>query len=68
MPDPRSRRTWTLVLTSLAFFVVSLASLVVVTAPRAIHRDFGQGLPGASGSCTHASELGTGSGREDGTR
>ena len=45
MPDSRSRPGWTLVLNSLAFFMVGLDSLVVVTALPAIHRDLGAGLP-----------------------
>ena len=37
----RSRLGWTLALTSLAFFMVGLDALVVVTALPAIHRDLG---------------------------
>ncbi|HEV2477738.1 MAG TPA: DHA2 family efflux MFS transporter permease subunit [Candidatus Dormibacteraeota bacterium] len=36
-----ARRTWTLALTSVAFFMVALDSLVVVTALPAIHREIG---------------------------
>ena len=36
-----SQRIWTLALTSVAFFMVALDSLVVVTALPAIHRDIG---------------------------
>src|SRR5262245_12333370 len=36
-----SHRSWTLVLTSVAFFMVALDSLVVVTALPAMHRDLG---------------------------
>lgn len=36
-----AQRIWTLVLTSVAFFMVALDSLVVVTALPAIHRDIG---------------------------
>ena len=36
-----SRRVWTLLLTSVAFFMVALDSLVVVTALPAMHRDLG---------------------------
>ena len=36
-----SRRMWTLALTSVAFFMVALDSLVVVTALPAIHRELG---------------------------
>src|SRR2546425_6319224 len=39
MPIARSRPVWTLVLTSLAFFMVALDTLVVVTALPAIQRD-----------------------------
>ena len=39
LPVARSRPTWTLVLTSLAFFMVALDTLVVVTALPAIQRD-----------------------------
>src|SRR5215472_15127630 len=38
------RLGWTLGLTSLAFFMVSLDVLVVVTALPAIHRDFGASM------------------------
>jgi EmrB/QacA subfamily drug resistance transporter len=41
---PRVRPGWTLVLTSLAFFMVTLDALVVITALTAIHRDFGANL------------------------
>lgn len=37
----RTGRTWTLILTSVAFFMVALDSLVVVTALPAIHRELG---------------------------
>ena len=40
----RSLRGWTLTLTSLAFFMVALDALVVITALPAIHRDLGAGL------------------------
>ncbi|MBJ7602259.1 MAG: MFS transporter [Candidatus Dormibacteraeota bacterium] len=40
----RSLRGWTLALTSLAFFMVALDALVVITALPAIHRDLGAGL------------------------
>ena len=40
----RSRLGWTLALTSLAFFMVGLDGLVVVTALPAIHRDLGASL------------------------
>jgi EmrB/QacA subfamily drug resistance transporter len=40
----RSRLGWTLALTSLAFFMVGLDALVVVTALPAIHRDLGASL------------------------
>ena len=36
-----SRRTWTLAITSIAFFMVVLDTLVVVTALPSIHRDIG---------------------------
>ncbi|HKC19191.1 MAG TPA: MFS transporter [Candidatus Dormibacteraeota bacterium] len=36
-----TRRTWTLALTSIAFFMVMLDTLVVVTALPSIHRDLG---------------------------
>jgi len=39
LPIARSRPVWTLVLTSLAFFMVALDTLVVVTALPAIQRD-----------------------------
>ena len=39
LPVARSRATWTLMLTSLAFFMVALDTLVVVTALPAIQRD-----------------------------
>src|SRR5437899_7447147 len=39
LPVARSRPTWTLMLTSLAFFMVALDTLVVVTALPAIQRD-----------------------------
>src|SRR5438445_7184983 len=39
LPVARSRATWTLMLTSLAFFMVALDTLVVVTALAAIQRD-----------------------------
>src|SRR5258708_36642457 len=39
MPIARSGPVWTLVLTSLAFFMVALDTLVVVTALPAIQRD-----------------------------
>ena len=39
-----SRRIWTLGLTSVAFFMVALDTLVVVTALPAIHRDLGGSL------------------------
>ncbi len=42
--DSRLRRGWTLALTSLAFFMVGLDALVVVTALPAIHRDLGASL------------------------
>jgi EmrB/QacA subfamily drug resistance transporter len=38
---PMTRRIWTLALTSVAFFMVSLDALVVVTALPAMHRDLG---------------------------
>jgi EmrB/QacA subfamily drug resistance transporter len=41
---PRSSPRWTLVLTSAAFFMVTLDALVVITALTAIHRDFGASL------------------------
>src|ERR687888_142221 len=41
---PRSRLGWTLALASLAFFMVSLDVLVVVTALPSIHRDYGASL------------------------
>ena len=41
---PKPRLGWTLALTSLAFFMVSLDVLVVVTALPAIHRDLGASL------------------------
>lgn len=44
--DSRSRPGWTLVLTSLAFFMVGLDGLVVVTALPTIHRDLGASLSG----------------------
>jgi len=40
----RSRPGWALALTSVAFFMVVLDSLVVITALPAIHRDLGAGL------------------------
>jgi EmrB/QacA subfamily drug resistance transporter len=43
-PDSRSRLGWTLALTSLAFFMVGLDALVVVTALPAIQRDLGASL------------------------
>ena len=36
-----SRRIWTLLLTSIAFFMVALDSLVVVTALPVMHHDLG---------------------------
>jgi EmrB/QacA subfamily drug resistance transporter len=42
--DSRFRLGWTLALTSLAFFIVGLDALVVVTALPAIHRDLGASL------------------------
>jgi EmrB/QacA subfamily drug resistance transporter len=42
--DSRFRLGWTLALTSLAFFMVGLDALVVVTALPAIHRDLGASL------------------------
>jgi EmrB/QacA subfamily drug resistance transporter len=42
--DSRPSLGWTLALTSVAFFMVSLDVLVVVTALPAIHRDFGASL------------------------
>ena len=39
-----SHRIWTLLLTSVAFFMVALDSLVVVTALPAMHRDLGGGV------------------------
>jgi MFS family permease len=42
--DPRFRLGWTLALTSLAFFMVGLDGLVVVTALPALHRDLGASL------------------------
>jgi EmrB/QacA subfamily drug resistance transporter len=47
VPSPSNRRSkpvWTLGLTSIAFFMVALDSLVVVTALPAIHRDLGASL------------------------
>jgi EmrB/QacA subfamily drug resistance transporter len=41
---PPTRPRWTLVLTSLAFFMVTLDALVVITALSAIHREFGASL------------------------
>src|SRR5919198_6243950 len=41
---PRPHLGWTLALTSLAFFMVSLDVLVVVTALPAIHRELGASL------------------------
>ena len=41
---PRTSPRWTLILTSLAFFMVTLDVLVVITALTAIHRDFGASL------------------------
>ncbi|MBV9597173.1 MAG: DHA2 family efflux MFS transporter permease subunit [Chloroflexi bacterium] len=41
---PRTSSRWTLVLTSAAFFMVTLDALVVITALTAIHRDFGASL------------------------
>ena len=41
---PRSRPIWTLILTSVAFFMVALDALVVVTALPVIHRDLGASL------------------------
>src|SRR5690348_7119855 len=43
-PDSRFRLGWTLALTLLAFFMVGLDALVVVTALPAIHRDLGASL------------------------
>ena len=40
----RSSRGWTLALTSIAFIMVTLDALVVVTALPAIHREFGADL------------------------
>ena len=40
-PAARSQRSWALVLTSVAFFMTALDSLVVVTALPAIHASLG---------------------------
>ena len=45
MTIPRSRAGWTVALTSVAFFMVALDSLVVTTALPAIHREIGGNLP-----------------------
>ena len=39
MTPDRASRSWTLLLTSVAFFMVTLDALVVITALPAIHRD-----------------------------
>jgi EmrB/QacA subfamily drug resistance transporter len=44
MAVQRSARGWTLALTSVAFFMVALDSLVVITALPVIHRDLGASL------------------------
>jgi EmrB/QacA subfamily drug resistance transporter len=44
LETPRPSPRWTLLLTSLAFFMVTLDALVVITALPAIHRDLGAGL------------------------
>jgi EmrB/QacA subfamily drug resistance transporter len=44
LSTPRPRPIWTLILTSIAFFMVALDALVVVTALPAIHRDLGASL------------------------
>lgn len=43
-PNHRSRARWTLVITSIAFFMVNLDFLVVITALPTIGRDLGAGL------------------------
>ena len=42
--EPQTSRIWALVLTSAAFFMVALDSLVVITALPAIHRDLGANI------------------------
>jgi EmrB/QacA subfamily drug resistance transporter len=42
--SPRPSMAWTLAITSVAFFIISLGGLVVTTALPAIHRDFGANL------------------------
>jgi EmrB/QacA subfamily drug resistance transporter len=42
---PGPSRSWALVLTSAAFFMVALDALVVITALPAIHRDLGASVP-----------------------
>jgi EmrB/QacA subfamily drug resistance transporter len=44
LTTPRPRPIWTLVLTAIAFFMVGLDALVVVTALPAIHRDLAASL------------------------
>ncbi len=45
MSNERLTRAWTLALTSVAFFMVALDTLVVMTALPAIRRDLGASLP-----------------------
>jgi len=44
MTISRSQRGWALALTSVAFFMVALDALVVITALPSIHRDLGASL------------------------
>ncbi|HEV2259519.1 MAG TPA: hypothetical protein VGS06_40925 [Streptosporangiaceae bacterium] len=53
-PKQPTRTGWALLLTSVAFFMVTLDSLVVVTALPAIHRELGGRSPPWSGRSTPA--------------